>query len=323
MIKQAFYILWLLFMTVRLQSQQMPLYSQYMLNGFTFNSAMAGHNGLTTVNAVSRQQWLGLDNAPRSFSFSAQTRILMRSYMIKSDVIRGNKFIRARKGRVGLGINLYNDRNGYFDQSGLNLSYAYHLSFNNSQLSFGLAASVTQFKINSSGISFRNDDIKFSQVGDPIYVPDANAGVFFERLEWYAGVSVSNMMQSKVKFGNPNLQSYELKRHYYGILGYRYTEIHRYVYEPTILIKTTEALTPQIDVSLKVEYNENYWFGFSYRTLNSAVVFMGIVKNNFSAGYAFDYDFNAFQRFTYGSHELNLALKFGDSAKRYRWIKRF
>lgn len=38
-------------------AQQLPLFSQYLFNGFLINPAYAGIDGLTTVNIVSREQW--------------------------------------------------------------------------------------------------------------------------------------------------------------------------------------------------------------------------------------------------------------------------
>lgn len=323
MVKKAFILLIFISFPLLVLSQQMPLYSQYMLNGFIFNPATAGHDGLTTLNLTTRQQWLGVENAPRSFAFNIQTRVLMRGLMIKRDLKRGNRFLKARKGRVGLGVNVYNDRNGLFNQSGANFTYAYHIPLLNSQLSFGLSASMTQFKINDDGLKFRDTDLKFLQLGDPIYVPDANAGVFYENNTFYCGISAANLLQSKVKYGNPNLDSYQLKRHYFILAGYRWDDLKNLSFEPAIMIKATETLYPQLDLSFKTVYNQNYWLGVSYRTVKSFIAFVGITRRNFSAGYAYDYDFNSFQKFTFGSHELNMSLRFGDTAKRYRWLKRF
>jgi type IX secretion system PorP/SprF family membrane protein len=304
-------------------SQQLPVYSQYMLDGFIINSAMAGSDGFTKFDLISRQQWLGMDNAPRTFSFSAQTRVLMRNYIIKARPLKGNRFISARSGRIGLGINIYSDRNGFFEQSGASFSYAYHIPFPNSQLSFGLTAIVAQFKINKAGIEFRNPDPKEFQLNEAVYMPDVGIGCYYDYNTFYGGLSVSNIMQSSVKFGNQNLNEYKIQRHYYLLLGYRYAEQRHFIYEPTILLKTTESLYPQVDISFKVTYYDYYWIGLSYRTEKTVIALMGVAWRNFSVGYAFDYDFNSFQRVSFGSHELNLALRFGDSAKRYKWIKRF
>ena len=41
-----------------LRGQQLPLYTQYIQNGFMINPAMAGHDGFTSFNTTARQQWL-------------------------------------------------------------------------------------------------------------------------------------------------------------------------------------------------------------------------------------------------------------------------
>jgi type IX secretion system PorP/SprF family membrane protein len=313
----------LLFVSCIAHAQQLPVFSQYMLNGFVINPAMAGSDGFTTFDLLSRQQWLGMENAPRTVSFSAQTRLLWRSYMIKSRPMRQNKYIPARSGRIGLGLNVYSDRNGFFEQSGASFTYSYHIRFPNSQLSFGLAGSMAQYKLDPKGFEFRNYDPKLANLGQPTYVPDAAIGCYYEHLNYYAGFSVSNIVQSNIKFGNKDLSAYQIQRHYYLLAGYRLDGPKHYVYEPTLLLKTTEMLQPQVDLSFKVTYYDYYWMGLSYRTEKTFIAFMGMTWKNFSAGYAFDYDFNAFQRFSFGSHELNMILRFGDSAKRYKWIRRY
>jgi hypothetical protein len=40
-------------------------------------------------------------------------------------------------------------------------------------------------------------------------------------------------------------------------------------------------------------------------------------------GYAFDFTLQEIQRVTYGTHELTFAIKFGDSARKYRWLDRY
>jgi len=295
-----------------------------MMNAFILNSAMAGYEGYTSFNLISRQQWLGIDNAPRTFSLSIETRVLKRSYIIKRKSLRENKFIPARTGRVGLGINIFSDRNGYFNQTGITMSYAYHIPFPNAQLSFGVSGSLSQFKIDPAGISFRNAEVRLqSIINQPIYLPDANAGVFYTNRSLYFGFSAAELLQSFAKFGNPGLQSLQINRHYFILAGYRYTFTTKISCEPSLLLKTSGQLNPQTDLSFKVYYIDNYWMGLSYRTANSMIVFIGLKKKQFYIGYAFDYSFNTIQQNTYGSHELSLLMKFGDSARRYKWVNRF
>jgi type IX secretion system PorP/SprF family membrane protein len=325
MLKKAIAIIIIVASGYVLKAQQIPLYSQYMLNGFMINSAMAGYDGFTTFNLTARQQWVGTAFAPRTFSVTAQTRILSRSYMIKVRPRRSNSYIAARTGRVGMGISLYNDRNGYFGQTGVNLSYAYHVPFPNAQLSFGVAGSVAQYKINQAGVEFRNEgDPRMAGIFEPIYVPDANLGVYFTNNDFYAGVSAASLLQSIVKFGNASLGSYQLKRHYFIMTGYKFYPELSTAIEPSVLIKTTESTFPQVDFSLKAYYYQKYWFGLSYRTSKVAIFNAGFQVGRIYIGYSFDYSFNlAILQNTFGSHELNVSLKFGDNAKRYRWIRRY
>ncbi len=284
---------------------------------------MAGYDGYTAFNLTARQQWLGIENAPQTFSFTFQTRVLKRNYIIKTRPLRENKFTPARSGRVGIGINIYSDRNGYFGQTGVSMSYAYHIAFTNSQLSFGLAGALSQMKINMDGLIFRNDDPLKGQLIAPVYVPDINIGMFYMNRNFYGGISSAELFQSYIKFGNPNLSDYQMVRHYYLITGYKYSPGVYYTYEPTLLIKTTNELKPQADISLKVTYRNDYWGGVSYRTGNTFIIFMGIRLNRVYVGYAFDYGFSPIQIGTLGTHELNISLKFGDSARRYKWLNRF
>jgi type IX secretion system PorP/SprF family membrane protein len=309
---------------ISIYSQQLPLYSQYMLNGFQLNSAMAGYDGYTAFNLTSRQQWVGITNAPQTFSLTAQTRVLFRSYIIKARPLKGNKFIAARTGRVGLGFNVFSDRNGYFSQTGGSLSYAYHIPFPNAQLSFGVSGIITQFRVNPAGIAFRDaNETKGIAIGEPSYAPDASAGVFYVNRQFYGGLSATNLLQSYIKFGGKSLQGYRLKRHYFLMVGYRYNYNTQLVYEPTVLVKTTESLLVQVDLSMKAIFQDSYMFGLSYRTGNAIIFNLGFKKGKYYISYSYDYDFSAFQNSTYGSHELNLGLKFGDSAKRYKWLRRF
>ncbi len=325
MFKKAAIILIGNLFTYTVLSQPFALNSQYMLDGFMFNSAMAGYDGYTAIDLSTRQQWLGINDAPSTTSISFQTRVLKRSYIIKSKPLKQNKFIPARSGRVGLGLNIYSDRNGAFSNTGITMSYAYHIPFPNAQLSFGVSGTISQIKVDLNSSDFRitpaSDELYL--IRQPLYIPDANIGVFYSSRELYAGFSIAELFQSSIKISSNSIYNYQLQRHYFILAGYRLNNQANVSYEPTILIKMTEQLLPQIDFSFKAYFYENYWIGLSYRTANTAIFLIGIRKNRLYAGYAFDYSFNSIQRYTFGTHELNISLKFGDSAKRYRWVNRY
>ena len=80
--KKAYILLLSLFATCA-SGQQLPIYSQYLFNRFLINPAVAGSDGYTSLNLTAREQWVGYDGAPRTFSFSAQTRIIKKGYKLK------------------------------------------------------------------------------------------------------------------------------------------------------------------------------------------------------------------------------------------------
>ena len=68
---------------------------------------------------------------------------------------------------------------------------------------------------------------------------------------------------------------------------------------------------------------ENYWAGLSIRTNGSLVTLLGLSVDKYYFGYAFGIDFSSIMKRTFGSHEFAISIKFGDSARRYRWLDRY
>lgn len=308
-------------------AQQLPVYSQYMLNGYLLNPAVAGSDGFTCYNTTVRQQWIGINDSPRTYSVSWQTRLLRRSYVIKNRPVKKNVLIPSRAGRVGLGAAMFSDKNGLIGRTGIQLTYAYHIFLRNTQLSFGLTGLGYQFKLNTDGLYFRDPDrLQYSDLKRPIFVPDANFGVHLLHYNYHVGFSVNQLFQSYLKLGNNGYESYRLLRHYYLMGGYRFVTRHDYEIEPSMLLKVNEKFDTtglQVDLSCKVFYKEDYWVGMSLRTSKDIIVFGGIRVNQLYFGYSFDYGLNNLTRLSYGSHEITVALKLGDSARRFRWLRRY
>jgi len=309
-----------------LMAQQLPIYSQYMLNGFMVNPAMAGHDGYTSFNTTARQQWLGFGQAPRTYSASWQTRVLRRSYKIINRPVKSDNRLRpSTKGRVGLGAYLINDVNANVARTGASFTYAYHIFMNRQQLSFGLAAKAFQYRINS-------DELTFGEEGDPVmdgnfktvaYSPDADFGVFFRDPNYFVGFSVSNLLQSAVKVGGNEIADFKTFRHYWFLGAYRFRLSDMLELEPGTILKTTENWNPQGDFTLKLHFNEQFWGGLSYRTNKSVIMLLGVKVESLFFGYSFDWAFSEIGHFNYGSHEITLSYKLGDNARRYKWLNRY
>jgi type IX secretion system PorP/SprF family membrane protein len=305
-------------------SQQLPLFSQYMMNRFLINPAVAGSEGYTSFNLTAREQWIGFKDAPKTHALSVQTRILKNSFIAKSASVRRKVIPGSRSGKVGLGGYIFNDQTGLVSRTGFQFTYAYHIFIRKGQLSFGLTGMVYQFKVDREKLRLyeQNDDL-INNFDNTLIIPDADFGVYYSDPKFYVGMSAAQLFQSSLKFGKRGYDNYKLKRHYYLMSGYNFDISDNIIIEPNILLKATENLNLQMDLGAKFFFRDDYWAGVAFRTGSALIIMGGLKVDKFYFGYAFDYTLSSIQSHSYGSHEFMLAMKFGDNARRYKWLIRY
>ena len=137
------------------------------------------------------------------------------------------------------------------------------------------------------------------------------------------GFATNQLAQSSIQLSNDNSSQFRSYRQYSLTGGCNFEVNKSVVIVPSVFIKMTNQLVSQIDISSKVYFNESYYAGLSYRTGSAFVIMGGVTVDKFTFGYAFDYNLNAIRKHSFGSHEVMAAIKFGDSARRYRWINRY
>jgi type IX secretion system PorP/SprF family membrane protein len=210
-------------------------------------------------------------------------------------------------------------------RTGVSFTYAYHIILNNQQLSFGLAAKMFQYRIYKESLTFGvdGDPVVNSDFNAVAYSPDADFGVQFRGFDYFVGFSVSNLLQTSVLIGANELPNFKTFRHYYLMGGYRFLIAEDFELEPSTLLKTTENWNPQGDFSLRLYYLDNFWGGVSYRTNKSIIAMVGLRIEMLYFGYSFDWALSEIGHFNYGSHEITLSIKLGDSARRYKWLNRY
>lgn len=245
----------------------------------------------------------------------------------------------SRGGKVGYGGYIFSDNLGALNKTGFQATYSYHLSTRNQALSFGASIIGLQYSLNKDKMVLENpDDIMFSLTSDRGYFIDGNFGVYFSEKNLYAGFSTQNLFESFFNFNKADSSaSLRLERQYIIMSGYRF-DLNRHIYvEPSFNFKLSENVVSQIDLNLTTYFNENYWGGFAYRSggssrvssetlggRGSGLIFYGGARiDKFFVGYSVDYTFSSLQRRTFGSHEIMMALRFGDNARRYRWLNRY
>jgi len=325
MLKHLTIVLTLVFLTEGMKAQQLPLYSQYSMNRFLINPAVAGTDGFTTVNLTAREQWIGFKGTPKTHSITIDSKLLPDSYIAKAISIRKKKRKSSRAGKVGLGGHIYNDHNGPIDRTGIEGTYAYHLDFEKTLISFGLSVHLFQMRLNTDKL-FLGDDMPDDLVDGgkhTLFIPDASIGVYAVSQSYYAGISTINVLQSSVQFGKNRTGNYHLNRQYNILGGYKYQLNDNLLLEPSFLLKIPQTMRAQFDIQMKLNIKQEYWAGLAFRTGSALCIFGGAKVDRYYIGYAFDYNFNSLMRYTFGSHEIMAAIKFGESARRYKWLNTY
>lgn len=317
-------------------AQQVPRYSNYIMNEFMINPAVAGVDGMTIANLTGRAEWVGFGNdipTPQTYSFNFQTRLLKRRKDVKT-TNSGNRLISNRDGRTGLGVALINDYNGAFERAGFSATYAYHIFLNRAQMSFGLTGSLMQMKIREKYVEFKNPDDQMSRLTNgSIWIPDFAVGFNYITRKFHVGYAVEQLFESRLAFSNASMQLSSSKVGYnriHTLLTSFHNEFKNnpdWEYETTCLVKSNDkvgkGLKAQADALLRFVYKKSYWFGAGYRTSNDAILLLGFKHNNIYFTYAFDYGSNEMARNSFGSHEISLSLKYGTSLRRFPWEERY
>jgi len=293
--------------------QQLPVYSQYLFNKFLINPAVAGSDGYTSFSLTAREQWVGYYGAPRTFSLSMQTRLLKKSYILKNTSVKRNVFRPKSDGKVGLGGYIFSDKNGLVQRTGFQISYAYHMWIEGStQLSMGLAFTGYHYKINEKEINFEdpNEPWLNNDLLRGMFVPDAAFGIHLLNPKYSLGFSSDQLFEATAKISGSAYKNFKMSRQYAII-------------QPSFLMKMSGQLKPQLDIGATYIYKEDFWGGLAFRTSGAIIANIGVKYENMFFGYAFDFTLQEIQRITYGTHEITIALKFGDNTRRYRWLDRY
>ena len=308
-------------------AQQVPMYSQYIMNGFLINPSVAGRDGYTTVNLTVREQWVGMEDAPSTYAASFQTRLLRNSYISKSTAVRKKLVKPTKSSRVGLGGYVFSDNNGIMRRTGGQAVYAYHIPMGATQgvpnsLSFGLAFTAYQYAINTNGQIYNQDDPLLRTYDRSVFIPDFNFGASFTTTKYYVGFSMTNLLRGSLMMADTGSVNRNELGHYFLTGGIKIPLTADWKLEPSAFIKSSDMFFTaiQLDITTRVYYKDDYWAGVSYRTNDALIAMLGLRYERFYFGYAFDFAMTDIRTQTLGGHELTLAVKFGESARRYRWL---
>lgn len=321
-----------------LAAQQRPHYTQYILNNYILNPALSGIENYTDVKISGRDQWVGLQGAPRTMYLTVHAPLGKKDYKTSSTSFqvpgenpRGTNYWQnysASEPHHGVGLSIINDQTGAYNRFNANLSYAYHLGISaKTNLAAGFSAGFTRIGRNTSKDIFGTPgDPAQGSSGDLYRIrPDLNFGLWLYSSEYFVGLSGQQIIPQKVVFTNDTL-GIKLIPHLFATAGYRFLINEDINAIPSVMVKYVSGspTTPQFDLNVKLQYQDLLWVGGSYRLQNGYSAMVGLnVANTFNVGYAYDFTTTALNTVSRGTHEIVIGFllgnSFGDTCPRNVW----
>jgi type IX secretion system PorP/SprF family membrane protein len=297
--KRTIILFSLLVLGVGAFAQQLPHYSQYLLNLYTLNPAVGGSENHFDAKSLNRDQWVGMTDAPRTYTLSL------------NGPLKNNK--------MGVGGLIYNDIAGSFRRTGINFSYAYHIRLGETlKLSVGISAGIQQFATDfSKNIAYQSGDIAIDNNIASVILPDLGAGIYLYSDKLFFSVSAPQVLPMKIQyFEDYGATQSKLVNHMYIAGGYKLALGEVFAIQPAVLLKYVTPAPLQVEATLRAIYKDQIWLGGSYRTDfangSDAIVLMAgyTFQQNLTLGYSYDMTTSGLKNYSAGTHEIMIGVRF-------------
>jgi type IX secretion system PorP/SprF family membrane protein len=279
------------------QAQQLQTSSLFDVQGVLHNPSMVGTQKNNFIGGTYRTQWASISGAPK-------TATLFGSFEIP-------------KYKVGVGGYIYNDVTGPTSRTGINLSFAKHINFDNgAKFSIGIENKLQQYAIDRAKLTATLGNDAAIGSSDTRFKYDAGFGVAYVAKAFTVGASVSQLVQSKLNFYSGNLsttQNARLYRHYYAHGAYNWDVDGVTTITPNVMAIYLPNAPFELMSGIRVTHDETFWWGVGYRLKQSISVSAGVnINKKYTLGYNYDGYLNPINEFSGGSagHEFVLRYNF-------------
>jgi type IX secretion system PorP/SprF family membrane protein len=280
-------VLVFMFFSIASFAQQDAQFTQYMYNTININPAYAGSREAMSIFGLYRTQWVGLDGAPVTSTFSLNTPL--------------------NDSNLGLGVSLINDKIGPTNENTLSADLSYSVPTSETfKLSFGIKATANLFSMDANKLHPEDqDDPQFQNLKSD-FSPNIGAGVYWHSDKAYIGLSVPNFIETN-RYDNNEVAIFKDKINYYLIAGYVF-DLNPYIkFKPAILTKMSEGSPLQVDVSGNFMFNDKFVVGVAYRWSAALSAMVGFqITDGLYVGYGYDRETTNLNNYNSGSHEIFL-----------------
>lgn len=281
--------------------QQQYTNTNYLLNEFAYNPAIAGSEKAQMANVGFRKQWSGFEGAPLTLNAN---------------------FYGSYKNQMkhGYGVSVMSDKTGLMQKTGIYLNYAYHIELTDKiKLGLGIKPGYLLYNI-------KLYDVQAADAGDEVLTGnilatnalDLSSGLNLYSKKFFLRASMQQMLGEGIKFTGYNDA---LSKHFTFVGGYNYEVkkrkidstqkqrvIEKFLFQPSVMITYVKPIPVQASFMFKTTYNDKVWLGLNFRTQDAFGLCLGLnVNDRVTLGYGYDYSFGLLKGYNGGSHELMLS----------------
>ncbi|MCX7863351.1 MAG: type IX secretion system membrane protein PorP/SprF [Bacteroidales bacterium] len=287
----------LIIKTIGVSAQYFHSASNFYMNGQFHNPAYAGSREVFSSTVMYRNQWTGLEGAPKTMNFSFHTPL--------------------KRLNIASGFTAFNDQIGVSRLTGLAVNYVYRIRMKEGKrnLAFGLKTGLTNFKADLSKLQLSNQqDDAFNGVIINQTRFDVGFGIYYYAPHFFISLSSPTIN----RFGYNAYQTYDsIKTRAittYFTTGFVVSLGKDVEFMPSIYFKSIKN-DGQIDLNFSFQILKTLLIGVSLRSAESLVMLIEYQINpQFRLGFAHDFITSPLQKVTMGTNEITL---------RYELVKKY
>lgn len=294
----SFSLFFLSFFSLRSQTAQ--VYSQYFINPYVYNPALAGVEGHPAFFLMVRQQWLGVEGAPM--------------------VSHANWHMPLRGG-IGVGTIFYNDRIGPLERNGFKFSLSYLLNLDRMHffrfgMSLGAVVRSVDFEeLIEPGYLFEEQRNFLAPYVDNSTALQGDVGLMYHFDRFNVGISLPELISSAPLYTNTfATPSFSPWNNIIFKAYYRHSFFNdRLAIDPNILYKYSALGNSQYEATMLLHIFHWIWTGISYR---QDAGYIGLAGAKFTPHIAFGYAYGISNSHWAiyspgGTHEVYLGIHLG------------
>jgi len=270
-------------------AQQQGVYSNFLMNDYYYNPAIAGSKDVHMANLSYRNQWVGFEDAPVNMNANFYGSV-------------------RNKGKAGYGASIVSEKSGLVNNTGIYLNYAQHFKLSKKlKLGFGIQPGYIQYRVKlyDAVLADQGDEVLTGSVYSANAI-DVNAGFHLYSNKFFLMGSLQHLLTRQIQFTSYNSN---LAFHYNAIVGYTFEfPKNKFDLQPSFMIKYTNPIPMQWTGMLKGTFNNKIWAGLIFRSDDALGLSLGIkLKERLNIGYGFDYSVSKIRKYNSGSHEVMLS----------------